>query len=150
MLADKEADGHSRGFSFDFWLCHMTCGILFPWPGLESMPPAVEAQSLNHWTARGVLRDFLWAEKSPFITLNIKGESVGLQEASLFWGTLVVGVGSHSGSRDRSDFPWTSCLSTVVQDQFSLPRCQLATYNIYKTCKLAFTFYFSPLFKGSL
>ena len=31
-----------------------TCRILGPWPGIEPMPPAVEAQSLNHWTAREV------------------------------------------------------------------------------------------------
>ena len=31
-----------------FWLC---CGILVPWPGIEPAPPALEAQSLNHWTA---------------------------------------------------------------------------------------------------
>ena len=38
----------------------MACGILVPQPGIESMPPAVEAQSLNHWTTREVLQmDFL-------------------------------------------------------------------------------------------
>ena len=33
-----------------FWLCHATC----PWLGTEPVPPAVEARSPNHWTARGV------------------------------------------------------------------------------------------------
>ena len=28
------------------------CGILVPRPGVEPVPPAVEAQSPNHWTAR--------------------------------------------------------------------------------------------------
>ena len=32
----------------------MTCGILVPRPGIEPGPPAVEAWSLNHWTAREV------------------------------------------------------------------------------------------------
>ena len=36
------------------WLHHVACGILVPWPGIESVPPAVEAWSLNHWTAREV------------------------------------------------------------------------------------------------
>ena len=27
-------------------------GILVPWTGIEPGPPAVEAWSLNHWTAR--------------------------------------------------------------------------------------------------
>ena len=42
-------------FSFSFfWLCHAACGILVPLPGIEPAPPAVEAWSLNHWTAREV------------------------------------------------------------------------------------------------
>ena len=35
-------------------LCHAAFGIIGPWPGIEPMPPAVEAQSLDHWTAREV------------------------------------------------------------------------------------------------
>ena len=30
------------------------CGILVPRPGIELVPPAVEAWSANHWTAREV------------------------------------------------------------------------------------------------
>ena len=37
-----------------FWLCRTACGILVPRPGIEPVPPAVEVQSLNHWTAREV------------------------------------------------------------------------------------------------
>ena len=29
----------------------MTCGVLIPGPGLKSVPPAVEVQRLDHWTA---------------------------------------------------------------------------------------------------
>lgn len=29
-------------------------GILVPWPGIESMPPALEVQSFHPWTAREV------------------------------------------------------------------------------------------------
>ena len=32
----------------------MACRILVPRPGIEPVPPAVEAGSLNHWTAREV------------------------------------------------------------------------------------------------
>ena len=32
----------------------MACGILVPWPGIKPVPPAMEAQSLNHWTTREV------------------------------------------------------------------------------------------------
>ena len=28
------------------------CVILFPQPGIEPMPPALEAESLDHWTSR--------------------------------------------------------------------------------------------------
>ena len=28
------------------------CGILVPWPGIKPLPPAVEGQSPDHWTAR--------------------------------------------------------------------------------------------------
>ena len=34
----------------------MACGILVPRPGMEPMPPALEAQGFNHWTAREVPR----------------------------------------------------------------------------------------------
>ena len=34
----------------------MACGILVPQPGIEPVPPALEAQSLNHWTTREVPR----------------------------------------------------------------------------------------------
>ena len=39
-------------FFFFFWLHNMACGIIVPWPGIEPVQPAVEAQSPNHWTTR--------------------------------------------------------------------------------------------------
>ena len=30
------------------------CRILVPWPGMESLPPAVEVGNLNYWTAREI------------------------------------------------------------------------------------------------
>ena len=44
-------------FFFFFFFCPhiMACRILVPQPGIEPMPPGVEVQSLNHWTAREVL-----------------------------------------------------------------------------------------------
>ena len=43
-----------------FFFFHKTCYILLPQLGMEPMPPAVEAQSLNHWTTREVPRtDFI-------------------------------------------------------------------------------------------
>ena len=43
-----------KNLFFIFWLCHAACGILVSWPGIEPAPPALEAQSLNHWTMREV------------------------------------------------------------------------------------------------
>ena len=46
-----------------FFLPHpVACGILVPQPGTESVPPAKELQSLNHWTAREVpgMRVLMW------------------------------------------------------------------------------------------
>jgi len=37
-------------FFIIFWPCDVACGILASWPGIEPMPIAVEAQSLNHFT----------------------------------------------------------------------------------------------------
>ena len=39
-------------FYFIFWSRCMGWVILVPWPGIEPMPPAVEARGPNHWTAR--------------------------------------------------------------------------------------------------
>ena len=36
------------------WPHHAACRILVPWPGIEPVPPAVEAWSLNHWASREV------------------------------------------------------------------------------------------------
>ena len=38
------------------WQHCESCWILVPWPGIEPVPPAVEAQSLNHWTTREIPR----------------------------------------------------------------------------------------------
>lgn len=42
-------------FSFlIFWLHRAAYGILAPRSGIEPVPPALEAQSLNHWTTTEV------------------------------------------------------------------------------------------------
>ena len=35
---------------FNFWLCHMACGIVVSQSGIEPASPALEAQSLHHQT----------------------------------------------------------------------------------------------------
>ena len=39
-----------------FWPLCAACGILVPRPRIEPVPPALEAWSPNHWTAREVPR----------------------------------------------------------------------------------------------
>ena len=43
-----------KKFFFLIYAHHEACGILVPQPGVEPMPPAVEAWSLSHWTTREV------------------------------------------------------------------------------------------------
>ena len=33
----------------------MACGSLVPQTGIKTVPPALEAQSLNHWTTRVII-----------------------------------------------------------------------------------------------
>ena len=40
---------HQVLFFFLFFGC-TACGILVPWPGMEPMPPSLEAWSLDNWT----------------------------------------------------------------------------------------------------
>ena len=42
-------------FNFFFWPHCVARRILVPQPGIKPLPPAVEGQSLNHWTIREVL-----------------------------------------------------------------------------------------------
>ena len=41
-------------YIFFIWPHHVTRGISVAWPRIEPVAPAVEARSLNHWTAREV------------------------------------------------------------------------------------------------
>ena len=49
---------------FFFWPCHVACGILVSQPGIEIVPPALEAQSLNHWTTREVSQSIFTNEST--------------------------------------------------------------------------------------
>ena len=44
-----------------FWLHCTACVILVPWPGIEPMPLAVEAQNPKHWTAREFRQCFFYS-----------------------------------------------------------------------------------------
>ena len=62
-LIDKKLFQISPKFFHFFFLKFFGCamwhvGITVPQPGIEPMPPAVEAWNLNHWTAREVPKFF--------------------------------------------------------------------------------------------
>ena len=48
---------------FFFWPHPATCGILVPRPGIEPVPPALEAQRLN-WTVKEILDFFFFKQGS--------------------------------------------------------------------------------------
>ena len=58
-----------------------SCGMwdLFPWPGMEPMPPELGVWSLNHWTMREVpkLFSWKWCFRKPFIGNKIQGQIEG-------------------------------------------------------------------------
>ena len=50
LFGTSLGDHVDRLFFFFFFFSHKAYGILVPRPGTEVVPPALEAQSLNHWT----------------------------------------------------------------------------------------------------
>ena len=91
------------------------CGILVPQPGTKSRPPAVEAQSPNHWTTREFPRSssfFIFTYL--FIYLVAPGLSCSRRAhvrlvGSFSCGMRTLGCGMHVGSssltRDRTRAP---------------------------------------------
>ena len=63
--------------SFIFWPPCAMCGILVPKPGNKPVPSAVEAWSLNQWTAREVPRP-------PFKTIQQDKENRSEGERKIF------------------------------------------------------------------
>ena len=61
-------------FIYLFCLHREACGILVPQPGIELVPSVVEAQNLNHWTAREFPESFLNIEETAlcFILAHFK------------------------------------------------------------------------------
>ena len=63
---------HLFFFQVFFWPCHIAFRILTPQPAIKSVPPAVEAQSLKHWTKREVSQHlfFSFSFPSPSLLLS--------------------------------------------------------------------------------
>ena len=67
------------------WPRRVACGVLVPRPGIEPVPPALGARSLNHWTARqvpGVIHS-KWIDPRSFF-LGSAGTAASAQRGSVF------------------------------------------------------------------
>ena len=80
---------HKRSLFYFFGLRCVACGIFVPQPGIELVPPAVEASSPNHWTTREFPRSVFLAlmralgnEKDERMTL-LQAAIQGLRRAML-------------------------------------------------------------------
>ena len=95
-MAAEVTVGSWAPYSFFFQLRHRACGILVPQPGIEPAPPAVEAQSLNHWTAREVLGHLTQS-------LHFSGEESNKADFPKDMQRVTAGL----GLRLRSPLPWS-------------------------------------------
>ena len=107
----------------------MLCGLwdLVPRPGIETMPPAVETQSPNHWTAREIPSPLHWSGWQPTPVL-VPGKSHG--QRSL--------VGYSSWGRKESDT--TERLQFIGYSMFKVLKVQWALhlgYMHFSVCTLS-------------
>ena len=65
-------------FFLTFQPCYKACRILVPWLWIEPMASAMEAWSLNHWTAREVPKYLLLFKGNTFSTEKNKQTNVRL------------------------------------------------------------------------
>ena len=73
---------------FFFWLPHIACGTLVPWPGIEPISPALEvleAWSPIHWTTIEVPEDISKMLQYPIKKyFNISSNSVAFVKNLIF------------------------------------------------------------------
>ena len=69
-----------------FWLCHIAYRILVSQPGIEPIPSALEAWSLNHWTTREeiITLSEVRQRKTNFIQYHLNMESKKMIQINLF------------------------------------------------------------------
>ena len=72
-----------------FWPRCVGCRIFVPQPGMEPLPPAVEAQSLNQWTARKVpfFFSFFFFNVYKFYTMCMLSQFLKMEKNQIMsWG----------------------------------------------------------------
>lgn len=92
------------GLFVSFCLGLKSCGILVPQLKIESLPPALEAQHLNHWTIGEV--PWLFIFKAAFKSGPEWNLHHAPTELNLVWWSGSVG---QSEWRMRSQGPWRRC-----------------------------------------
>ena len=99
-----------------FWPWHMACGILVPWPGIEPASPAVEAQTLNHWTTSKVPSFFILFDfSSIYHTPSFSGLSSSVSVTVCWVSTMcwASGVQSELKKRKKNLFCFHGAFSPV-------------------------------------
>ena len=84
----------------------MACRILVPQLGIKHMPPALEAQSLNHWMTREAL----------FLTYFLKKYAIWLD---LHKASVCVLLVTQSYPTNCFVTPWTVALKAPLSMEFS-------------------------------
>ena len=72
------------------WPHHVACGILFPWPGIDPVLPALEAWSLNHWT-REVPAVFTMGILLESVSADLFSKTLQLIQRKIFWSPALRG-----------------------------------------------------------
>ena len=66
----ENTEKYKEEILFFFPLHHKACRILVPQAGIKPVPPAVEAQSLNHWLKKVPFSVFFFFKRRNYITPN--------------------------------------------------------------------------------
>ena len=124
---------------FFFWPCHSACGFLVPWAGIYPAPPALGAQSLNHWTTRevsGTLNHFCSSE--PFLAHCCFGVLVPFLLLSfpfyhLCWFLWPFPAPSREGVDGGGETGWLSPLTWVMAPQMDNngPGSRLVCFSLH-------------------
>ena len=93
---------------------YMVCGILVPWPGIESMPHAVQVQSFNCWTTRKVP----WcSSNSGGVTWTSTPGDPSPWQSYLYLFILIIGHHGSTRSYPQASPGSSSPLSSLIMQQ---------------------------------
>ena len=120
-------------FSLFFWLSHMACRILVPQPGIEPVPPTVEARSPNTGMPRNFLNVIIiqfWEQVYMQRRRKWQPTPVFLPRESQGWGNR---VGCRLWGRTESD----TTEATQQQQQHTCNEVNILYISIYQSIFLS-------------